>query len=883
MIPELSQRIALCLDKINEIVGLDERLKFLARNADMELFEEMTPKDQELVMRAENGDKVPFVTDPQTVVNQISASDYPSLYEDLDIDMDSLGCIMMNTVMIPVAQYVNNPDADIYTEGEHTSGLVGEIEPHVTLLFGLLENGNIWRDKVNTVLQEWKLPYVIIEKVSFFDLGDSYAVIGLVEKTPEIIDGHERLTLLPHINTFSEYHPHITLAYIKHEADVEKWVKALGKIYDGQKISTLGLNYGDLPKITTDEVACDDETDYDYDDEEYNSSTSPVGASESHDCSEHEHVANSTLEKAKNALDPAIQTRVVLQETNLLLAAQRIEADMTNLVISKVQNGDYKDSGDLITASEEEGFRSELKILLAGFFLTLMPIYAKQLLDSRVGQYGKQGIFGMTEDVTKYIDESATNASASHVSTVIKDLKGAIETVQAGIIEDALVESVRLRVEARDVSFLDKLPPNPNIEDILKAVKEGKFDSSAIYKKARDLAREGNGLDATTRALRKEYATISKNRAKTIARHETNRVFNMSQYQADLQFLTESGLMANAYKQLRNRANDPCPICEKLIFDSRANPIPFQQNFADLGSELTATYQKANGKMAVIKMPINYEAIQAGNVHVNCRCEYELVVKGENGAWLNSVDLRINNKSGYVTNAGVGNPYHDRSGRFTTGGGGASIPQAVMSNDKISLSDKDTTIQFPITKKEHDTILSGNVLFNTDVPKGYEGYTEMSGLFDYKTNTVSVFKLADMKKQGQYKTFYHELGNAMNFNAGGGKLLTRNKKISDAIKINEPGINVFRMRKSAETNPNYKWINKYSDKQLAQVLRGGVMFTYHPGTIAPVQSVMVKSMLLFLSDPGEVFAEGFSQYKMDPKGFSQRAPEMSSVLKEMDL
>jgi hypothetical protein len=75
---------------------------------------------------------------------------------------------------------------------------------------------------------------------------------GLIKKTPELIDGHERLTLLPHIQTFSEYKPHLTLAYVEHDTAVaDKWVAALRAEYKGATLQTRGINYGDKPDEAT--------------------------------------------------------------------------------------------------------------------------------------------------------------------------------------------------------------------------------------------------------------------------------------------------------------------------------------------------------------------------------------------------------------------------------------------------------------------------------------------------------------------------------------------------------------------------------------------------------------------------------------------------------
>ncbi|MDQ0825413.1 phage gp29-like protein/2'-5' RNA ligase [Arthrobacter sp. B2I5] len=182
---------------------------------------------------------------------QISSKDVPGLYDDLGIDPSNLGCIMMDTETLNVMTHLPADfEADLIQStkpSDHAMGAVAETEAHVTLLYGLLENGNLWKDKVDAVLKGWSLDSVTIADVDYFDVGDSFAVIAHIEKTPELIDGHERLTLLPHIQTFSEYKPHLTLAYVSKDADIDDWVDYLGTAFNGKTLKTAGINYGDLP------------------------------------------------------------------------------------------------------------------------------------------------------------------------------------------------------------------------------------------------------------------------------------------------------------------------------------------------------------------------------------------------------------------------------------------------------------------------------------------------------------------------------------------------------------------------------------------------------------------------------------------------------------
>lgn len=663
---------------------LAEKAKKSEKKAD-EIVEELGTKTEEQpipTVKVEVVTPQNSITEAFKYINQISSKDFPEIYEDLGIDFDNLGCIMMNTNKIPVAQYIKKPEEDLFVKEGWGGGLAGENSAHVTLLFGLLENGNEWKNKVDTLLVDWKMDTVTIEEVSYFDLGDSYAIVGLLEKTNEIVDGHERLTLLPHINTFSEYHPHITLAYIKKDVELDKWIKPLAKKYNGQKVATTGINYGDtkeekaknhvedehdmtnLPRITDEEMAkagfIQDEKGawikgpnyveklpQDTKEEEpvekaveksENDAPDAHTAHQTHVHIENEYIVNSTYLKAKNALNEASRETVTLQESNLYTATADLEKEIALAIINAFYEGRTIDAQRLLTEAQEKQYEDELSLLLAGYFLILFPIYAKQLMNARAGEYDTQGIFAMTDDIEAYIKKYSRQAAESHVNTVVEDFTQSVDKVFNQNIEDELINIVEAGMRAQDSAILAKLPKNANREDIVKAVKQGRFDNDPAYKTARDLARQGKGLESITREIQKEYQNISKNRARTIARHETNRVFNMAQYQADVQFLTESNLMSNAFKILRNRADDPCPFCAKLIEESRRNPIPFQENFAELDSEITTTYTKKNGSMGVRKLPISYEPITAGNVHVNCRCEYELLIIKDDGTVLN--DLR---------------------------------------------------------------------------------------------------------------------------------------------------------------------------------------------------------------------------------------------------
>lgn len=186
---------------------------------------------------------------------KIASRDIPTLYDDLTVDDamvkdESLrGCIMLKTEALNILKLVDDAESDLAVDVKmDRSPVPGETSPHITLRFGLLNNGNIWKGAVDEVLRDWKADTITILEVGFFTLPDSYAIVAHIKPTSELIDAHNRLGLLPNAETFSDYRPHMTLAYVKKDADLGKWIKALNEEYEGKELPTAGLDYGDPPE-----------------------------------------------------------------------------------------------------------------------------------------------------------------------------------------------------------------------------------------------------------------------------------------------------------------------------------------------------------------------------------------------------------------------------------------------------------------------------------------------------------------------------------------------------------------------------------------------------------------------------------------------------------
>ena len=100
---------------------------------------------------------------------------------------------------------------DIYTEeGDSTYGL--EKEPHTTLLFGL--HDGVSTEDVSKVLGKFKYGECKIHNPSLFE-NENYDVLKFDVKGPNLHETNALLRKFPHTNNFPDYHPHLTIAYIK--------------------------------------------------------------------------------------------------------------------------------------------------------------------------------------------------------------------------------------------------------------------------------------------------------------------------------------------------------------------------------------------------------------------------------------------------------------------------------------------------------------------------------------------------------------------------------------------------------------------------------------------------------------------------------------------
>ena len=175
---------------------------------------------------------------------------FRELHARLGIDTQKLGCIMLDVEPIDLGDALD-PDWLYYSPTmPYCQGQPSEA--HVTLLYGLLRPGPEMRAEVDEVLAGWKPTDVRTKTIHVFPSvnGEPYSCIVLkLAPTRDLMEAHARLSLLPHIDTFWDYRPHVTLAYVKaeHEADALAAIRRkLGTrdTYTFVPLAPIGINYG---------------------------------------------------------------------------------------------------------------------------------------------------------------------------------------------------------------------------------------------------------------------------------------------------------------------------------------------------------------------------------------------------------------------------------------------------------------------------------------------------------------------------------------------------------------------------------------------------------------------------------------------------------------
>lgn len=281
----------------------------------------------------------------------------------------------------------------------------------------------------------------------------------------------------------------------------------------------------------------------------------PVAIKKKIDLNDNDNV----YEIIKNAAPFDKQAAIGQNTANLQQSAQSAEEAVYQWYVNQLSAGV---TSPHLPSQQLQAFIDSLTVPFAVYFTVLFPTYAQARIQETSKKYDLPDtlpIVTITPQIKQMIQDFAQNEATSHINTIKTDIENALAMIKARTSDPA----------------------------------EIKTQLAAAFKQ------------------------IQAERSLTIANNAASRIFNISQYEADAQFLTKAGKIDQAYKVLFSLTGDPCPICESIIESTNASPIPFTQAFVNLGDTI-----EAGGR----KMTFNFEEITAGNVHPNCHCAYQLIL-----------------------------------------------------------------------------------------------------------------------------------------------------------------------------------------------------------------------------------------------------------------
>ena len=135
----------------------------------------------------------------------------------------NFGCVMLYFDFPEINKIHDtiNPDDVYIQEGDRSFGY--ENEPHCTLLYGL--HDGVTTNNIKKVLDKYTYTILKAHNASLFENPD-YDVLKFDIKGDNIHETNKDLQQYPFTSNFPDYHPHMTIAYLK-PGSGKRYVKIL--------------------------------------------------------------------------------------------------------------------------------------------------------------------------------------------------------------------------------------------------------------------------------------------------------------------------------------------------------------------------------------------------------------------------------------------------------------------------------------------------------------------------------------------------------------------------------------------------------------------------------------------------------------------------------
>jgi 2'-5' RNA ligase len=113
-------------------------------------------------------------------------------------------------------------DEDLYLPEDDPS-YGRETEPHATILFGFHED--VPDEDIEKEIDKIKTPKIGVKSISSFN-NEKFDVLKFDVDSEDMHKMNSNFKKFPHTNNFPDYHPHVTIAYLKPKT-AEKYIKKM--------------------------------------------------------------------------------------------------------------------------------------------------------------------------------------------------------------------------------------------------------------------------------------------------------------------------------------------------------------------------------------------------------------------------------------------------------------------------------------------------------------------------------------------------------------------------------------------------------------------------------------------------------------------------------
>ncbi len=147
-------------------------------------------------------------------------------------ERDYFGCVMMDATVKDWMKKIKDivDEEDLYIDPEDDSYGYNK-DPHITIIYGIHEDETDKDEIIEDIKETLKPVHSKIKEISIFENDDFDVVKFDIPVTKQLKKYREHFLEYPNTQTFPDYHPHMTLAYVKPGLG-KKYIQKLEKSFD---------------------------------------------------------------------------------------------------------------------------------------------------------------------------------------------------------------------------------------------------------------------------------------------------------------------------------------------------------------------------------------------------------------------------------------------------------------------------------------------------------------------------------------------------------------------------------------------------------------------------------------------------------------------------